>query len=174
MAKAVNIRLVKETDLFALQTIAKQTFFETFVSDETASDIRQYLNDNFSFEQLSSELQHAESQFYFAEIAHEIVGYLKINVEQRQSDTSTVELLEIERIYVLSDYQRTGIGQLFLNQAFAIAKQHGASHIDLDVWQGNHSAIGFYHKNGFTIFGQREFQVGQYLSINVLMRLVLE
>ena len=45
------------------------------------------------------------SEFYFAKFNNETVGYLKLNYNQAQSDLKEKKGMELERIYVLQDFQ---------------------------------------------------------------------
>ncbi len=76
-----NISLKKLTpqDVSALQKIAKETFYETFASDNSEEDMHKYLEGSFASGKLEAELNNPDSEFYFAEIENNAVGYLKIN-----------------------------------------------------------------------------------------------
>ncbi len=169
----IIIRRAKEVDILELQKIGKQTFFETFTSDDSTSDMKQYLDEKFSIEQLGKELKNSESMFYFSQIENEIIGYLKVNTGEAQTENRLKEALEIERIYVNSNYQGNNIGQLLFNKAIEIAKKHGIKNIWLGVWEKNQRAINFYQKNGFIEFEKHKFRFGQDEPINLMMRLKL-
>ncbi len=165
------IRAANITDGLKLQKIGKQTFLETFNSNDSAIDIEQYLNEKFSLEQLNSELKNPKSKFFFSEINNKIIGYLKINTGDAQTENLLSEALEIERIYVISKYQGKNIGKLLFDKAICVAKQKKIKDIWLGVWKKNHSAIKFYKKNGFVKFDKHKFTFGQDESINILMKL---
>jgi len=171
--KDVIIRVVKEADILELQKIGKQTFFETFASDDSTSDMKQYLDEKFNIDQLSKELKNSKSMFYFSEIESEIIGYLKINTGEAQTENRHNEALEIERIYVVSNYQGSNIGQLLFNKAIEIAKKQRIKNIWLGVWEKNQKAINFYLKNGLVEFDKHKFKFGQDEAINLMMRLKL-
>ena len=168
--KDVIIRMAQKEDILELQKIGKQTFFETFVSGDSTSDMEQYLNEKFSIEQLMKELQNSESMFYFSEIKNEIIGYLKINIGDAQTEYIHNETLEIERIYVISSYHGKSIGQLLFNKAIEIAKRQRINNIWLGVWEKNQRAIKFYQKNGLVQFDKHKFKFGQDEPINIMMR----
>ena len=121
--KDIIIRIAKEADILELQKIGKQTYFETYFTDDSNYDMEQYLNEKFSIGQLRKELNNTESMFYFSEIENEIIGYLKVNTGDAQTENRNIETLEIERIYVFSCYQGKNVGQLLYNKAIEIAKK---------------------------------------------------
>ena len=167
------IREAKEADILELQKIGKQTFFETFVLDDSTSDMKQYLKEKFSINQLRKELMNSESKFFFSEIKNKIIGYLKINTGKAQTENRFNEALEIERIYVLSNYQGEKVGKLLFNKAIEVAKKERIKNIWLGVWVGNQKAIRFYQKNGLVEFDRHKFQFGQDEPINIMMKLYL-
>ena len=105
------IRKISIDHLPKLQKIGKTTFAETFTEHNTKEDLDKYLEESFSNEKLSSELNNPHSSFYFAEIEDNVVGYLKINFGASQTELKDNEALEIERIYVLQAFHGKKLGQ---------------------------------------------------------------
>ena len=169
----IIIRMAKEADILELQKIGKKTFYETYFSDDSASDMEQYLSEKFSTEQLSNEIMNSESMFFFSEIEDEIVGYLKINIGKAQIKNRLNKALEIERIYVNSFSQGKNAGKELLKKAIEIAKKHKIKNVCISVWEENQKAIKFYKKNGFVEFDKHTFKMGQDEAINIMMNLVL-
>ncbi len=95
------------------------------------------------------ELSNEFSEFFFVYLNSEMVGYLKINIGNAQSEKMGDESLEIERIYVKNKYQKHGIGKILLNTAIEFALERDKKKIWLGVWEKNENAIAFYKKNGF-------------------------
>jgi diamine N-acetyltransferase len=81
--------------------------------------------------------------------------------------------LEIERIYVLQEFQGKKVGQMLFGKAVEIAKQKNADYIWLGVWEKNIKAIRFYEKNGFVPFGKHLFKLGDDEQTDIMMKLVL-
>jgi hypothetical protein len=75
----INIEKVTLDNIDQLQSIGRQTFYETFAEHNTDEDMQNYLDNSFSPEKLTSELSNQNSEFYFARFNNKIVGYLKIN-----------------------------------------------------------------------------------------------
>lgn len=148
----IDIKEVTISDLLQLQYISKRTFFEAFSDVNTEENMAKYLEEGFSLERLTEELNNADSEFYFALIDDNIVGYLKLNSGQSQTDLKDDHSLEIERIYVLPEFHGKKIGQLFYEKAVQIAMQKNVDYIWLGVWEENHKALKFYSKNGFVEF----------------------
>ena len=81
--------------------------------------------------------------------------------------------LEIERIYVSKEYLGKQVGQLLLGKAIAIANDNKLDFVWLGVWEKNQRAIRFYEKNGFVVFDEHLFILGNDKQTDLLMKLIL-
>ncbi|ABR74112.1 N-acetyltransferase [Actinobacillus succinogenes] len=169
----MNIYPIDSSSLMLLKEISIRTFKETFSHSNTPEDMEVYLAAHFSTEQLQSELANPHSNFYFAEINNKVVGYLKLNFSTAQTESFDLNAVEIERIYVLSQFQGTGIGKRLYQHALEFAKQRMAKYLWLGVWEHNSKAIEFYKKNGLEIFDKHIFRLGDDEQTDWLMRIEL-
>ncbi len=167
------IRKINLVDLPQLQKIGKTTFAETFSELNTKEDLEKYLKEGFSTDKLSTELNNPNSSFYFAELNEVIIGYLKINFGDAQTELKDNKAFEIERIYVLQAYHGKKIGQLLYNKTIEIAKEHQAEYVWLGVWEQNQRALQFYKKNGFVQFDTHIFKLGNDEQTDIMMKLAL-
>ena len=166
----MRITSLTVSDVSILRGIARDTFIETFSEANKAEDMDRYLAENFSEDQLARELSNPESFFYAAEVNGHVVGYLKLNTAHAQTEPQAADALEIERIYVLSNYHGGGVGQALYHHARSVAEDRKASYVWLGVWEHNHRALRFYEKNGFTAFGTHIFQLGNDQQTDILMK----
>jgi ribosomal protein S18 acetylase RimI-like enzyme len=171
--KNIEIRKVSPDEVDQLQEIARITFIETFSAANTEKNLKKYLEEDFSTEKLTAELNDVNSEFYFAEFDNNIIGYLKLNSGQSQTELKDDKALEIERIYVLKEFQRRNAGQLLYEKATQMARQANADYIWLGVWDKNPRAIDFYKKNGFVEFDTHIFKLGNDEQTDILMKLQL-
>lgn len=147
-------------DIKTLQAIAKQTFTETFGSQNTAEDLAKFLNEEYDFNKLKAEVENPESFYYFYYFEDELAGYLKLNVGAAQTESDYPEALEIQRIYVLQKYQGKRIGLAMMQQALVIAEELKKPQVWLGVWENNFKAQAFYQKSGFKKVGSHDFILG--------------
>ena len=165
---------VQKSDLLALQEISRQTFFDTFAIANKEEDMNQYLEVNFSLDQLVEELNNPSTSFFFAKSNNEILAYLKLNEAEAQTEKREVPSMEIERIYVRKEYQNRGVGQFLLDFSFQLTKNKKMKLIWLGVWEHNVSAIRFYERNQFQLFGKHSFILGSDEQTDLLMELHLD
>ena len=168
-----NITIQKATinDVEQLQKIGRETFSETFSSSNTEENMQKYLEEGFSIEKLSDELNNENSIFYFALSENKVIGYLKINFGVSQTELKDEKAVEIERIYVLKEFFGKKVGQILYEKAIEIAKQKNADYVWLGVWEENPRAISFYKKNGFVEFDKHIFRLGNDEQTDIMMKL---
>ena len=102
----MEIRKANTQDIGKLKEIGRLTFFETFSSDNSEENMNEYLKNGFSTEKLNNELSDPNAEFYFCELKGEVIGYLKVNSGQSQTELKDNKAFEIERIYVLKGVSR--------------------------------------------------------------------
>lgn len=169
----ILIKRVSLNDIAQLQKISRQTFSDTFSATNTEENMKKYLEEELSVEKLTAELNNKDSEFYFATVDDKIVGYLKVNTGQAQTELKGDSGLEIERIYVLKDYYGKGVGQMLYEHALQIARQMKVDYVWLGVWEENRRAVNFYKKNGFVEFDKHIFRLGDDEQTDLMMKLLL-
>jgi ribosomal protein S18 acetylase RimI-like enzyme len=169
----IIVKKISIKDLAQLQKIGISTFTETFAEHNTKEDLEKYLKESFAADKLIAELENPDAAFYFAEVDDTVIGYLKINFGDAQTELKDNKSVEIERIYVLQAYHGKKIGQLLFNKAIEIAKEHQAHYVWLGVWEENHRALQFYKKNGFVQFDTHIFKLGNDEQTDIMMKLAL-
>ena len=169
----MKIRKINIDDLETLRNLSIQTFKETFEEVNTEEDMQKYLDENLSIEKLKTELEYVNSEFYFVESNDEILGYLKLNFKDAQTEKVEENYFEIERIYVLKAFLGQKLGQILFDKAIEIGREKNLEYVWLGVWEENKRAIRFYEKNGFEIFGKHDFVLGEDVQTDLLMKLNL-
>ena len=170
----IAIKKVALGNLDELQRIGRQTFYETFSTGNTKEDMQKYLNQSFSTAKLTSELNDKNTEFYFAIQNKIVIGYVKLNLGESQTELKENKALEIERIYVAKEFQGKAVGQLLYEKAIEKAKKHKAEYIWLGVWEQNAKAISFYKKNGFVEFDKHIFKLGNDNQTDIMMKIMLK
>ncbi|MBE4909134.1 GNAT family N-acetyltransferase [Bacillus luteolus] len=165
----INIIQCTLEDLQILQEISYETFNETFKNQNSPENMITYLEKAFNKIQLEKELSNRFSQFFFVYYNNEVAGYLKVNTNESQSEEMGDESLEIERIYIKSNFQNHGLGKHLFTKAMEIAKQSNKKRIWLGVWEKNENAIAFYKKMGFVQTGSHSFYMGDEEQTDFIM-----
>lgn len=157
-------------DLNVLVDISRDTFVHSFEKHNNPENFWNYINKAFNEDALIEQLLNTNSLFYFVYLKNVLVGYFKINKNDAQSEKFAKKSIELERIYVLSDFQGQGIGKQILFEAIEIASSCKASFLWLGVWQKNKNAIRFYENHGFKKFGTHPYTIGKDKQTDWLMK----
>ncbi|MEC4005435.1 GNAT family N-acetyltransferase [Flavobacterium sp. SUN052] len=171
--ETITTQKITVKDLEKLQRIGRQTFKETFSEFNSEANMRNYLDEVFSKEKLMAELEEKNSEFYFATLKDEVIGYLKVNYGDAQTEIKDSKALEIERIYVSKEFHGKSVGQLLYDKAIEIGLQKKVVYVWLGVWEENLRAIHFYKKNGFVEFDKHIFKLGDDEQTDIMMKLEL-
>lgn len=166
---SIHIKKCTLEDLPNLQEISAKTFQETFQHQNSPENMAAYLNRAFNRTQLEKELVNSFSQFFFISVNNDIAGYLKINTDSAQSEAMGEDFLEVERIYIKSEFQKQGLGKHLFKKALEIAQVSNKKKIWLGVWEKNENAIAFYKKTGFVETGSHSFFMGEEEQIDLIM-----
>lgn len=168
--------LIKECsleDIEEIKYLSEKTFYETFSNENTKEDMENYLKENFSYEQLESEMKNSGSRFYIIENNEEVAAYMKLNFDKAQTETGHDNTLEVQRIYVLQEYKSNHIGKKLIQKAIEIGRNNNLNYIWLGVWENNINAIKFYEKQGFEKFDTHIFKLGEDEQTDNLMKFIL-
>lgn len=167
MANAIK-KCTRE-DVKELQAISMETFTETFQEQNSPEHLNAYLEKAYNLKKLEQELSNRSSLFFFVYAQEAIAGYLKINLDDAQTETMGSDSLEIERIYIKKAFQKYGLGKLLMNKALEVAVKQNKKKVWLGVWEANDNAIAFYRKKGFVQTGSHSFFMGDDEQIDLIM-----
>ena len=168
----LNIRPAQKTELKTLHSISVQTFKETFEDQNTEENMAIYLKNQLSQERINKEFENLNTVFYFAYYNEALVGYLKLNFNEAQTEAVlNGEGYEIQRFYILRFYQKKRLGSQLLEQAIKIGRNKGYKLMWLGVWELNYKALKFYKKKKLEVFDSHNFQLGDEKQTDILMKL---
>jgi ribosomal protein S18 acetylase RimI-like enzyme len=140
--KSVVIRRAEMTDLSQVETVARATWrvaYTGIIPDEVQ---RRLLDSWYSPESLSRALATTRSSFFVAESIGAVIGFAQF---VRRSEL----LVELTRIYVLPDKQRSGVGMRLLDAGLVEFAGAGLKHLTVQVERDNHNGLRFYERAGF-------------------------
>lgn len=170
---SITINKANLTDLEIIQSLGRETFYETFAQHNSEEEMQNYLDKSFASEKLTSELNNPDSQFFIAWEEDLPVGYLKVNTGKAQTELQDENSLEIERIYVKSSHHGKKVGQILYEKALEIAQEKAKKNLWLGVWEENLRAVNFYKKNGFVEFDKHIFRLGNDEQTDLMMRKIV-
>lgn len=164
-----TLKRITIAEVETLQKISIETFSDTFKDQNSAQDLADYLKTAYDLNKLTAELNDPNSQFYFVYLDDQLADYLKVNLNESQSEQVAPNALEIERIYIRSAFKRHGLGRFLFQEALKLAQAKNCSSIWLGVWEKNYPALAFYEKMGFIQHGSHSFFMGTDEQTDLIM-----
>jgi ribosomal protein S18 acetylase RimI-like enzyme len=149
MLETITIHPVKRTELPIIIEMGRSTFIENYAHLNDPDNFYPYLEEAFHPDQWLLEWLDPLGQFFLAWQNDLPIGYIKVNLYRGKKGLEGDQQAELERIYVVSTAQKSGVGRKLLDQAIASAKNIKAQYLWLGVWQNNPKAIEWYKRQGF-------------------------
>jgi ribosomal protein S18 acetylase RimI-like enzyme len=166
----VSIQKVEIADAETLLAFSKKTFYEFFAHLNDPANMDAYSSIAFTHQSTVEQINNPCSEFYFSLYEDNIVGYIKLNFSNAQTEFKDKNALEVERIYVSGEHHGKRIGKQLLDFAIDIASSKQFDYVWLGVWEHNNKAIGFYEHNGFETFSSHQFMLGDDKQVDLLMK----
>lgn len=174
MSDTIFIRKADMNDVGSVVSIGKKTFWETYSEAGLNGVLDTYVEEKFNDQKISTELEQADTDFYLAFVNDSPVAFTKLRNDRVVKGLAGKKALEIERIYVLKEYQGLKVGKELMDSCIQMAIDNGYDVIWLQVWQQNSKAIQFYQKAGFVVFDTTIFNFALNIAQDdFLMRLDL-
>ncbi len=166
----IRIKRCLATEVSLLRELSETTFLETFAWCNTQKDMAEYLSQAYNEEKLLRELADTAVSFFLIYVEGRAAGYIKVNETPSQTDIQDSKSLEIERLYVLGEFQGMGLGKRLMVHALDFAVARGKQYVWLGVWEHNEKAKRFYKKTGFYKIGAHNFILGSDIQTDEIMR----
>jgi ribosomal protein S18 acetylase RimI-like enzyme len=140
--EGVVIRRAESKDLSKVEAVARATWrvaYSGIIPDEVQ---RRLLDSWYSPASLSCTLAAPGASFFVAVSNGGVVGFAQFVRRSAQS-------VELTRIYVLPDRQRSGVGMRLLDAGLAALAGDGLEYLTVQVERDNHNGRRFYERAGF-------------------------
>ncbi len=139
-----------------LATMAKEIWYEYYLSIITQEQIDYMLDQFYHREKLENEWKSGNHFFNIGE-SEEPIGYLSISESEEGQ-------FFIHKFYLKKENRGGGIGSRVFSEI--LKKYPNAKEIRLQVNRMNVASINFYFKNGFKIEKWADFEIGNGYEMN--------
>jgi ribosomal protein S18 acetylase RimI-like enzyme len=158
----IEIRLANRTDAEYIALLGRVTFQETFGHYfRDKNDLLKYYSRTFSVEKIRTSLDKSDNVYWISLVDDLPVGYAKLKLNSSTDFSSSTNICQLQKIYVLKDFLSMKIGLELQNNLLATASERGFEKIWLSVLGSNERAINFYSRSGFEKIGDHDFQIGK-------------
>lgn len=160
-----------EQQLDDLIHVAKQSFIDAFEKQTDPENFNAYVSKAFTPSVMLAELTDPETAFFFLKTDdNETAGYLKLRWDRSEEFFPNEKALELQRIYLLEKFWNKGLGKVLLDFSENFGRDNNFIWIYLIVWFKNHGAIKFYEREGWHVFGNKDFQFGNEIHHDFALR----
>ena len=108
-----------------------------------------YLNRTYHINTITAELADPNNVHYIAYKNEQPLGYLKIRKDGILEGYENSDCLEVDKIYILQEAARAGIGKKLMQVAFDLASTLKKDTVFLKSMDSSTNSIAFYKKLGF-------------------------
>lgn len=166
----IEVKDAVPTEALPLAYVGYTTFYESWYHLNTPEDMKLYTDVEFNLERMEGDLLNAANTFLLAGMNGKIAGYAKLRRDRIPKELEGTGVIEIERIYVLKEFQHKKIGYSLMNRCIEIALAEKLHWIWLGVNQFNEKSIAFYKRFGFEVFGIKTFKLGNKEDHDFMMK----
>lgn len=151
----MNIRQATATDALVLSSLCGDV--QKLHAERYPHVFKLPERDDFAVAFLDEMLSDPAVWIYIAEANGAAAGYVLCKLFQwpENAFNFAFRFLQIEHIAVRPVARRRGIGAGLMAQPEALARELGAPRMELDSWEFNTSAHGFFESQGFEKFDYR-------------------
>lgn len=165
----ILIRQAGPQDAADLAAVGTTSFRAAYEATASARDLLAHLGANFGVAAVEEELGASSVAYLLAFLSDRPAGFVKIRASDIPQAVPADGALELQQVYVLPEFQRSGLGGRLIAAAEAYARDRSAHGLWLSVWQEAHWAINAYEKHGFQVVGKTEFTLGSTVYNDFLM-----
>ena len=162
-----RLRRAGEADAALLSLVANACFLDTYTQLLDGGDLLAHCLKNNSAELFARWLADPAMVITVAEVepGHGPIGYSVLAAPDFPIAPQAGDV-ELRRIYSLRQAHGSGLGTALMARAVDDAVARGGKRLLLGVWERNARARAFYERQGFTVIGSREFQVGREVHVD--------
>jgi diamine N-acetyltransferase len=179
--ESVTLRRATSADAEALALVAAATFLEAFTWMLPGRDLVAHCAKNHIASVYAGYLAQPNTLCTLAEAGpfagnQSPVGYTILCDPDLPIDTLPTDA-ELKRIYLFSRFRSAPVtghpdrrpAEALLDLAIADARTLNRNRLLLGVNDGNHRALNFYYRSGFTAIGTRTFNVGSLTCSDLIL-----
>jgi ribosomal protein S18 acetylase RimI-like enzyme len=169
----IALRRAVTGDAPSLAVLAERTFRDAFGARNSPEDMDLHCARHFSPAIQAREIGDRGIVTMLALEGSQLVGFSQLTLSKPKAHVAGERPAELNRIYVVAEWQGKGVAKALLEQAIADATAAGADCLWLGVWEHNPKAMAFYRKSGFEIVGAHPFMLGHERQRDLVMSLKL-
>lgn len=168
---SIAVRYAKVEDLPYIRHLGITVFSATFGHSVPPSELQVYLDEYYSHASIKREFENPAKELLVAIDANNVIlGFALLTQDSSEPCVEHInDKIELQRIYVSSEYQGLGIGRLLFEEIEKVAKRKAFRYMWLGVWLENTKAQRVYRKRGYEVVGEHDFALGTVVQTDWIM-----
>ena len=132
-------------------------------------ELSEYLRYTYNAEKIRASLHKSRNVYFVALLNDEPIGFAKVKRDSLHESLVTGSQMELQKIYVLPEYQGLGAGRTLMKTVRQFASLVQPDYLWLDAHVANSRALRFYEKAGFVKGGKHFFRIGAQVFAYFMM-----
>jgi len=154
-----------------LSDFGSKSFIHSYQCTLPLDELKKYTSVAFAKSNILEEINSPLATYYICQDSNlNPCGYSKLIQSSPPDCFNSNSCIELQRLYVNSDYRGHGVGKLLELHSESNAQSRNITDIWLRVWDGNTVAQNIYRKWEFKIVGEELYRVGKDQRTVLLMR----
>ncbi|MDJ0939635.1 MAG: N-acetyltransferase [Woeseiaceae bacterium] len=163
------LRDARRDDVAAMSRLASGAFVDAYGDSSPEDDLRTHVETYFGESAIASELDSAGVRYLLASAPEGLAGLVKLRNSKVPELVPATAAVEVQQLYVGTDFQRRGVGHTLMGGAVQAARDLAVAGIWLSVWKEADWATSFYRKFGFRSLGEIDFWLADTHYVDYLM-----
>ena len=157
----MRVRDAGPGDAAALSMVATDSFLAAYCDTSDPHAVAEHIEAEFAPASIEAEMASPDCAYMIAMIGKSATGLMKLRADSVPEQLEGRNALELQQLYVHSDYQGFGIGRALIDAAVRHARTNRYEAIWLQAWSKAEWALAFYERNLFRRVGDIPFFLGQ-------------
>ncbi len=157
----VSIVKAAPEDFQLLADIGKVSFIESHGSSASEEVIKAYVAEKYTNEIFKAELVNPSNIYHIIYSNGQAAGYSKIIFNAAHPSVPFENVAKLERLYLQKGFYGLKLGHQLLQHNIGLSQNSGQAGMWLFVWKGNHRAVSFYARAGFSSIGSYDFKLSE-------------
>lgn len=166
---SIEVRVAGPDDVAAVSATGSSVFWDAYGGSAPDDDIAHYVESFFSEPAVAAEISRREVTYLVATENDRCAGFVKMRDGDIPALVTAESAIEVQQLYVSTDFQRRGIGRLLLDNVMLATRARSIAGVWLSVWDDADWATAFYLNYGFRSLGETPFIIGNTEFVDYLM-----
>ncbi|KAF5660903.1 hypothetical protein FHETE_8754 [Fusarium heterosporum] len=168
--KPVTISFATLADAGRIAELGAHVFSTTFGHSVEPHELAAFLEESYTEASIIKDINDPDRDVIIATNDDGFLGFAYLTRGSTEPCVEGLEkTIELQRIYVSSSSQGTGVGKALEKKIETMAREQGYKHLWLGVWEENIRAMKAYEKWGYKQVGDHDFTIGSIVQTDHIM-----